>query len=84
MIVHEIETNCSKGIPSAAVHNFPTIFRVYDSQSHTKKVKKASKWYTDRTAFLHALQTPENKRLSVSSRTVTGVVAKRIAVKSLA
>ena len=44
--------------------------------------KRHSKWYVNRTSFLHAQQTPENKRLSVSSRTVNGVVAKRIAVNS--
>ena len=84
MIAQETETNSSKGIASAAVDNFPTISRVYDSQSHRNNVKKAYKWCADRNAFLNALQTPENKRLSVSSCTVTGVVAKRIAVKSFA
>ncbi len=84
MISEVMHSGTEKKISVKAVENFPSIFKVTDHRTRTCCIQKAYRWYIGRSEFLAALQTPENRHMTVAVTNKTGVSVKRVSVKALA
>ncbi len=80
--MHQCES--TNVISLKAVERFPSAFKVINACIHKCCIQKAYRRYNGRNAFLSALQTAENKQMSISTKNTLGVVKRHIEIKSLA
>ena len=73
----------SDKIAGKAVAKFPAVFHVYDQKSKIACLKKAYRWWMMHNEYLNALQTNENKVLSVRSKSIIGISDKKCDLKAL-
>ena len=70
-------------ISSKAVENFTSIFKTNDVRTKKSSIIKAYRWFKNRQEFLDALSTKENKALTITRTSISGVSVKRCSVKAL-
>ena len=81
-MIHEVEESGTEHcIAARAVNNFPLIFT---QRSHKANREKARQWWKVRDQFLNAIQSGEDKQLSLVTKKLQGSSTRRCRMKAVA
>ena len=80
MLANVEENGSESMIAAQAVEQFPDIFK---QTSRSANREKARRWWKTRNDFLSAIETVQNKSLSISSCRQQGCAVRRTQIKSL-